>query len=447
MTGLATRNSDGKRVLVACRHTLLHGFANASNGTEAMYQLDHSKEEDKIGTILKVAPLSTTAVNTVDAASCILLEGVEASYEPHLHNHGYPPRIIPGTKAPEQRMELTVLGAITGAKRVEVVRLEPQPITINDKPDRSGNNARFSGVIELGNVDLDTNRTFQFSPGDSGAPCLYKVGESSYQMCAILFGGDPNSTPPKTYALPARAAEMALDITFGDPYGGVRMGKSWIIDDYFRAGEPLHCGDVAVMRERPPSPNVQGESPVPRVYKAGADNKGRIIGIVHTPSGKAVGDRIATRSTAHSQDEFVPIVVKGVAKTLTTGMVGLGDPVMASGARARPKGKAAGVAAVEAVNNAPTAKAVASPSTAVQDAAVTLSGSGSSDPDAGDALTYSWKQTAGTTVDLSDPAAVRPTFPAPPAPATLTFELTVTDKHGATDSDTVTVTVTSPPAS
>ncbi len=77
----------------------------------------------------------------------------------------------------------------------------------------------------------------------------------------------------------------------------------------------LHCGDVAVMRERPASPNVLDQEGIPRVYKATTANKGRVIGIVHTPSGKEVGDEIATRSTSSTQDEFVPIVVKGVAKT------------------------------------------------------------------------------------------------------------------------------------
>ncbi len=336
LTGLATRNSDGKRVLVACRHTLMHGFANASNGTETMYQLVHTDEDDKMGTILDVAPLSTstTAVNTADAASCALLEGVDTSYEPHFHNHGYPPVIIPGTKTPKANMPLTVLGGVTGAKRVRVARLEPEPVTINDKSDGSGNNARFSGVIELGNVDLDTNKTFQFSPGDSGAPCLYKVGENSYQMCAILFGGNSSSTSPKTYALPASTAESALGITFGDPYGGVRMGKSWIIDDYFQAGETLHCGDVAMVQERPASPNVPNQPAVTRVYKTTAANKGRVIGIVHTPTGKAVGDQVATTAAADTtlaEDQFVPIVVKGVARTLTTGQIGLGDPVVATG--------------------------------------------------------------------------------------------------------------------
>lgn len=72
---------------------------------------------------------------------------------------------------------------------------------------------------------------------------------------------------------------------------------------------------------------------------------------------------------------------------------------------------------------------------------VTLDGSTSSDPD-NDLLTYAWTQLNGTTVTLSDAAAVAPSFSAPAsavAIATLTFQLTVTDPSGLSSSDTCTV--------
>jgi hypothetical protein len=75
---------------------------------------------------------------------------------------------------------------------------------------------------------------------------------------------------------------------------------------------------------------------------------------------------------------------------------------------------------------------------------VTLDPSGSSDPDAGDALSFAWEQIDGTAVSLADAGAGRRTFSAP-SPAgtaeTLVFRLTVTDAGGLSDADTVDVTV------
>ncbi len=82
--------------------------------------------------------------------------------------------------------------------------------------------------------------------------------------------------------------------------------------------------------------------------------------------------------------------------------------------------------------------------TVAEGAAVTLDGSGSSDPDDGIA-SYSWLQTGGAQVSLSDAGVVQPTFTAPEAGASnimmLTFQLTVTDNSGKTDADSVTITV------
>ncbi len=74
---------------------------------------------------------------------------------------------------------------------------------------------------------------------------------------------------------------------------------------------------------------------------------------------------------------------------------------------------------------------------------VVLNGSGSSDPDPDDLLTYQWEQTAGARVTLSDDSDAQPEFTAPDAGESLTFELTVTDNDGLTDTDSVTVNVTS----
>ncbi len=71
---------------------------------------------------------------------------------------------------------------------------------------------------------------------------------------------------------------------------------------------------------------------------------------------------------------------------------------------------------------------------------VALDASASSQPD-GHTLSYSWQQTAGTAVTLSDGTSATPTFTAPTLPTTLAFSVTVSDAYGGSATASVTVTV------
>jgi hypothetical protein len=90
-------------------------------------------------------------------------------------------------------------------------------------------------------------------------------------------------------------------------------------------------------------------------------------------------------------------------------------------------------------NHAPVANAGPA-QTVDQEQTVTLDGSASTDPD-GDLLRFTWKQTAGTPVTLSDVRAVKPTFSAPAREDTLTFQLIVNDDILDSAPATVTITV------
>ena len=94
-------------------------------------------------------------------------------------------------------------------------------------------------------------------------------------------------------------------------------------------------------------------------------------------------------------------------------------------------------------NEAPTANAGADQTDIDPGAAVTLSGGGS-DPDADETLSYSWTQTAGTTVTLTGADTATASFTAPSgltSDSTLTFTLKVTDAGTLFHEDTVSVTV------
>ena len=90
-------------------------------------------------------------------------------------------------------------------------------------------------------------------------------------------------------------------------------------------------------------------------------------------------------------------------------------------------------------NQAPTAVATATPVSGVMPLAVTFSGLGSTDPDAGDVLTYKWDLDGDNLLD--DSTLAQPTFTYE-NPGTYTVTLQVTDTRGATALATVTVTVT-----
>ena len=72
-------------------------------------------------------------------------------------------------------------------------------------------------------------------------------------------------------------------------------------------------------------------------------------------------------------------------------------------------------------------------------ATVTLDGSASSDPN-GDALTYGWVQTGGAAVSFTPDLSIT-TFTAPSSAGPLTFDLTVTDPGGLSNTASTVVTV------
>jgi hypothetical protein len=99
-------------------------------------------------------------------------------------------------------------------------------------------------------------------------------------------------------------------------------------------------------------------------------------------------------------------------------------------------------------NNPPTANAGPDQTVHEHDL-VTLDGSRSTDSDGGTIASYTWKQTAGPSVELNTDRPAQPTFIVPQVSqdTTLTFSLVVTDNNGASSApDTVNILVKNRPA-
>jgi len=94
---------------------------------------------------------------------------------------------------------------------------------------------------------------------------------------------------------------------------------------------------------------------------------------------------------------------------------------------------------VAVVNGPPMVNASAFPDQALRGEAVTLNGSGSSDPD-NDTLTFDWTQTGGAAVTLAGASTSTASF-IPTLPGGYTFSLTVDDGDGGTANASVSVIV------
>ncbi len=147
------------------------------------------------------------------------------------------------------------------------------------------------------------------------------------------------------------------------------------------------------------------------------------------------GAEVELSSTGAVRPSFIAPTQLAANATLTFSLT-----VTAGGTDSQPDTVA--ITATAGSDDAPTADA-GTDQTVYEGATVALDGTGSRDPE-GQALTYAWSQTGGTSVTLSSASVVSPTFTAPSsltATAALTFSLTVTASGTASQPDTVTITV------
>ena len=139
-------------------------------------------------------------------------------------------------------------------------------------------------------------------------------------------------------------------------------------------------------------------------------------------------------ASASSPTFTAPTLTSNVAETLTFSLI-VSDGIVDSVADTVN-------VTINNINEAPTAMAGTDQTDIAEATTVNLDGTGSTDPD-GDTLTYSWTQTAGVSVTLSDASASSPSFTAPGVATTtaLTFELIVNDGFVDSVADDVSVTI------
>ena len=154
LTGLATRNSDGKKLLVANLHIMAglgdnYQFQEPSGGEE-MYQ-ESVTANKKVGTLPAWDPDNPAWVpivdgqdNVADVAICELDDNVTAEFTLHDHPTHTDRKIIEGVVEPTEDMTLTMLGATGGKGTVTIYEV--------------GDEEEFGGTIFTGLTVLDCSQ-------------------------------------------------------------------------------------------------------------------------------------------------------------------------------------------------------------------------------------------------------------------------------------------------
>ena len=313
LSGLATSRRTNNALLATCLHVVTVASFTRTR-TEEMYQNDRDIADHLVARMYDSAPVSVGVTNSVDLAVLELESGVDAEFEAHnpAHDLGM---IVSASIPPRVGMTVHILGAISGVQRSTV-------FFINQGFSFQGYD--WYPVMIVLPHDRPLVR------GDSGAPILYEDSPGIFRMCGVVFAS--NLALGIGFGLSAHNAESELEFFFGDnsilldrnpnnlglPLLNQEgfLGRRFIIDDYFKAGEDLMAGDAVGIN---PVSESDDDPTLFRMDSGTAPHS--LIGIVHTPWSKSVGDLVA------SVTDFVPVVVQGIAKARASLDVGVGDSV------------------------------------------------------------------------------------------------------------------------
>ena len=256
------------------------------------------------------------------------------------------------------------------------------------------------------------------SSDPDGDTLSYSWTQDANDAVAVTLSDDTVASP--TFTAPSTLSVLAFEVTVSDGQGGSSTDRV----------------SVYVLNRAPTA-------------DAGADQTvtvGNTVALDASGSSDADSDTLSY-SWSQSPDDTVTVTLRGAdtatpSFTALTSSAELHFTVAVSDDHAGLDTDEVTIT-VQVANQAPSANAGPDQSVNSGDT-VTLDGAGSSDPDSGDTLIYSWFQRSGTSVSLSDANAVQPTFTAPASTTSLEFRLTVTDGRGGAATDYVTITVQQP---
>ena len=409
LTGLATRTRDNAKVLVTNMHCVTGQITVNPTGDEEMYQYSlHA--ENKVGTIPTGPPddkgwveVLAEQKNIADVAMFVVDNEMDVDFklhgDPHIERWLLEGVVEPDPGDPDDStddMALTMVGSFGGEGTVWVTEVNRECLNIGGR--------NFSGMVML-----DSSHR-PIVGGDSGSGCFFSEDGVHYYLSCIVFGTTDGNAGNETVAFPASVAQRELGITFGKRAPTASAG----VDQTVNGGDPVTLDGSGSSDPDGDALTYSWEQISP------VDAQGAVTNLVTLSDMSAVQPTFTAPTTATTANLDL-----GFRLTVTHPSSLSATADVTVGVRPSP-------------NRAPTAVPGWNQAVPVN-AMVTLTGS-AEDPDAGHvaAMTYTWTQTSGPTITLSDANVAEPTF-TPTAIGDYVFTLTVRDPGDLTHSASVTI--------
>ena len=320
----------------------------------------------------------------------------------------------PEFTAPQGLSNSVVTFDLTVSDGTNVASVDSVAITINADDDAPTANAGYDLVVNEGDlVSLDGGNSSD--PENQGLTYTWTQISGPAVVLSDANAARPTFTAPE--GLTNTDVEFQLSVTDGTNDPSVDTVTITI-----NADNDAPTADAGILQ-------VVNEGDFVTLTAAGSiDPEGQ--GLTYTwtqTSGPAV---VLSNANAEQPTFTAP---EGLANTNVRFTLVVSDGTNSSSATVK--------VAIKADNDAPAADAGIDQSVSEGDL-VTLTGGNSTDPE-GQSLTYTWTQTSGPAVTLSDANAANPTFEAPEglSNTTVQFELTVSDGTNTSSIDTVAITI------